>query len=101
MIYVIAFTSNLHITMLFSYVFFSIFLFLAALQHAEVPGPGIKTMPQQQPEPWQWQCQIFNPLSHQRAPIFFLSFLLEELVNLVFQIATLFLGCFCFAFYVI
>ena len=43
------------------------FLFLKliiyfGLWHVEVPGPGIKPTPQQQPELLQWQCWILNPL---------------------------------------
>ena len=34
----------------------------------EVPGLGIKPVPQQQPEPQQKQHQILNPLSHQGTP---------------------------------
>ena len=29
-------------------------------QHAEVPWPGIKPVPQQWPKPQLWQCQILN-----------------------------------------
>ena len=32
------------------------------LQHAKIPGPRIKPMPQQQPKPLQGQHQILNPL---------------------------------------
>ena len=32
--------------------------------HAEVPGPGIKPMPQQWLEPLQWQCQILWELQN-------------------------------------
>ena len=35
------------------------------LWHAEVPGPWIQLASQQWPTPRQWQCQIFNPLTHQ------------------------------------
>ena len=38
-------------------------------QHAEVPGPGIKPVPQQQPELLQWQCQILNLLNHTGTPL--------------------------------
>ena len=34
-----------------------------------LPGPGIEPMPQLQPKPQQWQCQILNLLSHQGTPI--------------------------------
>ena len=34
-------------------------------QHVEVPGPGIKSAPQQQSTPLQWQCRILNLLCHQ------------------------------------
>ena len=37
--------------------------------HVEVPGPGVKPMPQQQLEHWQWQCRILSLLQHQRSPI--------------------------------
>ena len=33
--------------------------------HVQVPGPGIKHLPQQWPELLQWQYQILNPLHHQ------------------------------------
>ena len=38
-------------------------------QHAEVPRPGIKPLPQQQHSPQKWQCQILMPLGHQGTPI--------------------------------
>ena len=50
--------------------FFAVFFFLLTLWHLEVPGPGIKPVPQQEPGPQQWQCQILNILSHQRTPNF-------------------------------
>ena len=37
------------------------------LQLSEVPRPGIKSMPQQQPEPQQGQRQTLNPLGPQGA----------------------------------
>ena len=39
----------------------------------EVPGPGIKCVPQQQLKPLQGQRQILKPLSHKKTPeqIFF------------------------------
>ena len=36
--------------------------------YMEVPGSGIKPIPQWQPEPQQWQCRILNPLSHWGTP---------------------------------
>ena len=39
------------------------------LQHAEVPEPGIKPAAHQWPKPQQWQCCIFNLLSHQGTPM--------------------------------
>ena len=41
------------------------------LWHAEVPGPGIKPVPQRKwPKPQQWHLQILNPPSHQPWPYF-------------------------------
>ena len=40
--------------------------------HAEVPGPGIKLVPQQWPKLLQWQCQVLNPLHHKGTPMIFL-----------------------------
>ena len=42
--------------------------FWSWLWHAEVPGSGIKPVPQQWPKPQQSQCWILNQLSHQGAP---------------------------------
>ena len=42
-------------------------------QHAEVPRPGIKPMPQQWPKPLQWQCWILNPLYHKGTRIILLK----------------------------
>ena len=39
-----------------------VFVFWPHLQHVEVPCPGTKLEPQQQPRQLQWQCQILNPL---------------------------------------
>ena len=36
--------------------------------HEEVPRPGIKHAPQQQPQLLQWQRWILNPLCHKRTP---------------------------------
>ena len=54
---------------------FSLFSFLSFLsffwpypQHAELLGPGIEPVPQQQPEPQPWQRQILNLLQHQGIP---------------------------------
>ena len=33
--------------------------------HMEVPGPGIKSVPQQWPKPQQWPFKILYPLNHQ------------------------------------
>ena len=35
----------------------------------EVTRPGTESVPQQQPEPLQWQCRIHNPLHHKGTPI--------------------------------
>ena len=43
-------------------------MFWPCPRHAEVPGSGIKPMPQQWPEPQQRQCWILNLLSHQGTP---------------------------------
>ena len=45
-----------------------IFFFCLCPWHVEIPGPGIKTTPQQWPKPQQWQFQILNLLSHQGTP---------------------------------
>ena len=51
--------------------FLAIF-FLPHPQHVEVPRPGIESVPQQGPEPLQWQHQILNPLEpHGNAPSYF------------------------------
>ena len=39
------------------------------LKHVEVPKPGIKSAPQQQPKPLQWHSQILNLLSHKGTPL--------------------------------
>ena len=43
---------------------FNFFFFWPYPWHMEVPRPGIKPMPQQQPEPLQWQHWILNALLH-------------------------------------
>ena len=43
--------------------------FLSCPWHVKVPRPGIKSGPQQQPEPQQRQCQILNTLYHQGTPV--------------------------------
>ena len=51
--------------------FFSLFLFLffwPCPQQVKIPGPGIKSVPHQWPEPQQWQHWILNQLSHQGTP---------------------------------
>ena len=45
---------------LFLFIYFWLYLW-----HAEVPGPGIEPMPQQQPKLQQWPPWILNPLSYQ------------------------------------
>ena len=37
-------------------------------QHMKIPGPGIKPMLLQQPEPLKGQCRLLNLLSHQGTP---------------------------------
>ena len=46
----------------------TLFIFGFTLWHVEVPGPGIKPVPQQQPKPLKWHHQILNPLSHKGTP---------------------------------
>ena len=46
------------------------FLFWPHPQHTEVSRSGTEPTPQQQPEPQQWQCQIFNPWQYQGTPDF-------------------------------
>ena len=41
-----------------------LFFFSPQTQHVEVPGPGIKPVPQLQSKPQFQQCQILNQLSH-------------------------------------
>ena len=41
--------------------------------HVEVAGAGTEPVPQQQPEPLQWECQILNPLHHKGTPVSSLS----------------------------
>ena len=43
--------------------------FLSCPWHVKVPRLGIKSGPQQQPEPQQRQCQILNTLYHQGTPV--------------------------------
>ena len=63
------------ISLCFFFSFFSCFLlsFFLVLcwHHVAVPGPGVKLVPQQLPEPLQWQCWILNPLQHREIPHFF------------------------------
>ena len=50
---------------------FSDFMYLffrPCAQHVEVPGPGIKPVPQQQPKLLYWQCWILNPLCPKGTP---------------------------------
>ena len=68
----------------FHFISFHFILFFTALQHMEVLGPGIKPMPQQEPEPQQhW---LLNPLSHQGTPR---VILLKCLLPLAFLFALL------------
>ena len=46
----------------------SLLLFWRHLWHAEVPGPELDLVPQQKLKPLQWQCWIFNRLSHKGTP---------------------------------
>ena len=41
------------------------FFFWLRMQHVEMPWPGIKSIPQQQPEPKQSQLRMLKPLHHQ------------------------------------
>ena len=72
---------NLHL----SFCFF--FLFWLHSRHMEVFRPGIEPMPQQRPEPLQWQCQSLSPVCHKRRPVPF-AFILH---------VTLYLKTRCFA----
>ena len=45
-------------------IIFSFFIFWPCSQHVQVPGPGIKPVPQQWPEPQQSQHLILNLLCH-------------------------------------
>ena len=54
------------------------------MQHAEVSGPGIESMPQQ------WQCWLLNLLSHQGTP---LHVLFDKIFLFIFfRIVSLLLG---------
>ena len=44
----------------------------SCLRQAEVLGPGVEPVPQQQPKPQERQCQILNLLSRQETPIIIL-----------------------------
>ena len=59
------------------------FFFWLCPWHMEVPGPGIKPMPQQQPKLLQWQHWILNLLHHKQTldMIHFFSFLAFLLVS--------------------
>ena len=54
----------------------------------EVPGPGIKPSPQQQPELLQSEHQILNSLNHKTTPGFIIlySFLLYSLLSYDFKL---------------
>ena len=45
----------------------------------ELPGPGVKPMPQQQLKPLQWQHHILSPLHHRRTPL--VDFLLMAILT--------------------
>ena len=47
-------------------------------------GQGIELAPQQLPEPWKFQHQILNPLSHQGTPIHYLFIKGNERLNKTF-----------------
>ena len=49
------------------------FLFWPHPQHVEAPWAWIEPVPQQQPKPLQWQCQILNPLCHRKLQILHLQ----------------------------
>ena len=52
-----------------------LFVFWPLPQPVEVPGLGIKSAPQHQPEPPQGECQTLNPLHHKRTLQFQVSVL--------------------------
>ena len=60
----------------------SVYIYWPHLQHMDVPGPAIKSTPQQRPQRQLWQCQILNPLCHQGTPSYhhleMLHFLYEK-----------------------
>ena len=45
----------------------------------ELPGPGVKPMPQQPLKPLQWQHHILSPLHHRRTPL--VDFLLMAILT--------------------
>ena len=62
-------SSSHSVYFLYGTLLFSFSFFFGCIHGTQVfPGPGIKPLPQQRPEPQQWQCQILNPLSHTRTP---------------------------------
>ena len=70
------------------------FYFWPCLWHVEVPRPGTKPAPQQQPKQCQsqhWQCQILNPLHHKGTPpmshFFFCFTVFGDLSTIPFFIA--------------
>ena len=63
-------THDLSWTFIFLSFFFFLFFLDAPMACGRSPGPGIDLSPQQQPEPQQWQCWVFNLLSHRGTPIF-------------------------------
>ena len=68
-----------------SFLFVCLFLHL---RHMEVPGLGIKPMPQQKPKPLHLQRWILSPLCHKRAPV---SRVLEWYCHVIF----FFKSCLC------
>ena len=79
------------LSLLFSSCTFLLFCFVGLVVgfclcpwHAEVPGPGVKPVPQQCPKPLQRQGLIFNVLSQQGTPHFFLSVKVSFLSSVIF-----------------
>ena len=68
--------------------FFFFKFFWSHLWQVEVPGPGIKPVPQQWPKSLEWQCWILNPLSFKRTPLIVVSICISLVISDVVHLCT-------------